>query len=166
MTEQWNPLPALPDTYEISDLGNIRRKGRTKPLSPYINKTLGYAYVQPMVDLKRHCLSVHRQLALAFIPNPDNLPEVDHINRDRADYRLENLRWVSRGDNELNTGARKTNIASGEKFINNRVCGKHWWLKINNATLKYSKFFKKSDYTLEQVVAERNRICEEAGLPT
>jgi len=42
---------------------------------------------------------VHRLMAVAFIPNPDNLPEVDHINFDRADYSIENLQWITRLDN-------------------------------------------------------------------
>ena len=47
----------------------------------------------------------HRVIAEQFIPNPDNLPDVDHINRNRADNRLENLRWVSRADNNRNRSA-------------------------------------------------------------
>lgn len=41
----------------------------------------------------------HRLMAIAFIPNPNNLPEVDHINFDRTDYSVENLAWISRKDN-------------------------------------------------------------------
>ena len=41
----------------------------------------------------------HKLIAKQFIPNPDNLSEVDHINRDRTDYHLSNLRWVSRSTN-------------------------------------------------------------------
>lgn len=46
---------------------------------------------------------VHRLIAEAFIPNPDNLPEVDHLNRNRADNRVENLRWVTHKENSRNT---------------------------------------------------------------
>lgn len=47
-------------------------------------------------------LQVHRAKALAFIPNPGNLPQVDHINRIKTDNRLENLRWASIKDQALN----------------------------------------------------------------
>ena len=44
----------------------------------------------------------HRLLAQAFIPNPDNKPEVDHINRNRIDNSLDNLRWATRQENSRN----------------------------------------------------------------
>ena len=46
--------------------------------------------------------SLHRLLALTFIDNPENHTEVDHINRDKRDNRIENLRWVSRSNNNYN----------------------------------------------------------------
>ena len=49
----------------------------------------------------------HRVIALQFIPNPDNLPEIDHINRDKLDNRIENLRWCSRCDNQRNKSSYK-----------------------------------------------------------
>lgn len=57
----------------------------------------------------RICLShgkteyIHRLVAKNFIPNPDNLPYVDHINRIRDDNRVENLRWVTALENSNNT---------------------------------------------------------------
>lgn len=47
-------------------------------------------------------LHVHRAKALAFIPNPENLPQVDHINRIKTDNRIENLRWATVKDQALN----------------------------------------------------------------
>ena len=44
-------------------------------------------------------IGVARLIATAFIPNPDNLPEVDHINYNRKDFSVENLRWVSHAEN-------------------------------------------------------------------
>ena len=56
-----------------------------------------------MVSIKTNkgwrSIGVSRLIAIAFIPNPDNLPEVDHINYDRTDYSLSNLRWTTHADN-------------------------------------------------------------------
>lgn len=63
------------------------------------NNSNGYRTVG--VNGKRH--RVHRLVAETFIPNPDNKSFVDHINRIRDDNRVENLRWVTRSENERNT---------------------------------------------------------------
>ena len=55
---------------------------------------------------------VHRLVAKNFIPNPDNLPYVDHINRVREDNRVENLRWVTAQENSNN---RTTNLEYGQR---------------------------------------------------
>lgn len=50
-----------------------------------------------------HCqYLVHRLVAETFIPNPENKPEIDHIDRNRANNKVENLRWVTRSENCLN----------------------------------------------------------------
>ena len=55
--------------------------------------------------IKRRSFRVHRLIAETFIPNPENKPHVDHINRNPADNRVENLRWVTRSENMRNTKA-------------------------------------------------------------
>lgn len=55
----------------------------------------GYIFKQ----IKGKCYYIHRLVAMAYIPNPDNKPEVDHINNNRADNRVENLRWVTAKEN-------------------------------------------------------------------
>ena len=73
----------------------IRRKSNKKIISEFINKTDGYIRCK----LNGRPFNKHRILALQFIPNPNNLPQVDHKNKIRTDNRLVNLRWVSRSTN-------------------------------------------------------------------
>lgn len=61
----------------------------------------GTGYYRVRVDGKIY--RVHRLVAETFIPNPAGLPEIDHINRDRSDNRVENLRWATRSENTRNT---------------------------------------------------------------
>jgi hypothetical protein len=158
MTEQWVPLPASPDTYEISNLGNVRRKDdeKLKKISPDCA-----GYMRFGADKRPHRL--HRELARAFIPNPDNLLCVDHINRDKSDNILCNLRWASVSDNGVNCGPSKNNQLTGHKFLT--IQRKRYVIRINNKRLQFCKLYHMNDYTLEQVVAERNRVCDEAGVP-
>ena len=86
--------------YEINKLGQIRRKyknGKILILKDY-NDGNGYRQLQ----LCGKIYKVHRLLGKAFIPNPNNYLEIDHINRIRDDNRLENLRWCNRSMNNYN----------------------------------------------------------------
>ena len=56
----------------------------------------------PAVKLNGDKYLKHRIIAEQFIPNPEKLPEIDHENKNRADYHIENLRWISRSDNLKN----------------------------------------------------------------
>ena len=115
----WKPIPGWEELYEVSDTGQVKSLGRSKTvikkngnpfkvfkrgriLKTHTNK-LGYAHViLTDMDGKQHMKYVHRLVAITFIPNPDNLNEVDHINRIRNDNRPENLRWVTRTENVNN----------------------------------------------------------------
>lgn len=66
-----------------------------------------YGYMRVMV--KRRTYAVHRLVAETFIPNPENKPVVDHINKDRHDNRAENLRWVTAKENAQTISRDNTN---------------------------------------------------------
>lgn len=99
--------------YEISDLGQVRNKETGRILKSYI-RINGYEAVGLHINKKNTKFSVHRLVAKAFLPNPDNFSDVDHINRNRIDNRLENLRWASRKQN-LDNGITK------EKFKKKKI---------------------------------------------
>lgn len=89
------------DDYEILNEYpfTIRKKANGKEIS---ESARGDGYIQ--VHLNQHPYPKHRLIALQFIENPDPalLIEVDHINNDRSDYHIENLRWVSKTQNQQN----------------------------------------------------------------
>ena len=75
----------------------IRKKGTTKPIKPSPNTT---GYQQISLNGKKYCL--HKVIAEQYLDNPNNYDEVDHIDHDKSNNRVENLRYVSHSDNQKN----------------------------------------------------------------
>lgn len=89
--------------YYVTDSGDIysrnyKNTGRIKKMVPRKN-TNGYYQIPISNGKTRKDIIVHRIVAETFIPNPDNKPEVNHINGNKADNRVENLEWVTRSEN-------------------------------------------------------------------
>lgn len=117
MEEIWKDMVGLEERYEISSEGRVRTKER------YVNHTRskagkrliksriikqykqhnGYMNLVLMGDNGRKVnILTHRAVALAFLPNPNNLPVVDHIDTDKTNNKVSNLRWVTHSENVHN----------------------------------------------------------------
>lgn len=111
--EIWKPIPGYEGHYEASTQGRIRSVDKMTPhprnktmLLPRRSRILkqeldkcGYPVVTLSVDAKTRTFKVHRLIAMTFLDNPDNLPQIDHINSIRYDNRPENLRWCTSQEN-------------------------------------------------------------------
>lgn len=81
--------------YENGSIYSLKRKIFLKP----IKHQTGYYTVTLYKNGKGKQMSIHRIIAEIFLPNPDSLPEVDHIDCDPGNNNVNNLRWISREDN-------------------------------------------------------------------
>ena len=107
--EIWKDIPGYAGLYQISNAGRIRAYSkmrgpvllRPKILKSRVNKH-GYLQKTLVNENGRKTWDIHRLVALTFIPNPENKPCIDHINTNRTDNRVENLRWVTYSENALN----------------------------------------------------------------
>lgn len=99
--EQWKPIDRFNGRFEISDLGRLRNTATSKILKYTINPNGYYACsIKPDGRKgKSYCLRIHREIALAFIPNPNNLPQVNHIDGNKLNNTLQNLEWVTNKQN-------------------------------------------------------------------
>lgn len=104
--EAWLPIKNYEGQYEISNLGRVRNlhyrcntkdKG-VRELKPRI-ATNGYYCVHLYKDGKRKLHTIHRLMAMAFIPNPNGYSEVNHIDENKLNNSLDNLEWVTHGYN-------------------------------------------------------------------
>ena len=90
------------ENYSVSNMGNVRNDKTGKILKGRPTKT-GYLLINICnKNEKRKNILISRLVATIFIENPNNFEEVDHINRIPCDNRVENLRWISRGNNNRN----------------------------------------------------------------
>lgn len=123
--------------YLIYSSGLVWSKKRNQYLKAWNNR---YGY--PLVDIgKKTTQKVHRLVAEHYIPNPHNLPQVDHINRIRSDNDVSNLRWVSNIDNANNKSKIITN-KSGHSNVYYDKSKNRWRYKKTYYGKRIYKTFK------------------------
>jgi len=106
MTDEiWKPIEGY-EKYSISSLGRIERDNKILKIS--VGDT-GYNSCMIYKNGVVKKFKVARLVALTFIPNPENKSQVDHIDRDRSNDIVSNLRWATQSENNLNKGVAKNN---------------------------------------------------------
>ena len=107
--EVWRDITFVKDKYQVSNSGRVRRYRENIGWSIIKGRLgkAGYYRVSLNVNGKRKDFLVHRLVAMMFIPNPKNKPQIDHINTIRTDNRVVNLRWATPHENMMNDISRK-----------------------------------------------------------
>lgn len=142
MAEQWKPISEIPGyesltNYELNIVGDLRNRK-----TGYIRKWSVNVYYY--TKLKKIYVSKHRLIALLYIPNPQNLPVVDHADDNPLNDSIENLRWVTSSQNNCN---RRGYGRTGHKCIFDTDGDYPYWyvqITLNGEKVAY-KSFKKSD---------------------
>lgn len=163
MKEIWKDIKGYEGIYQVSSEGRVRSldrvedRGRNikgKILKPSINP-YGYCVVGLFKNGTQKKNMVHRLVAEAFIPNPDNKPEIDHINTIKIDntvflnedgsvnYDKTNLRWVTKKEN-MNNPLTKTKM-----HINARKPSKGKYGKEHPASKPIIQYYKDSNFIKE-----------------
>lgn len=103
VAEIWRPVIGYEGLYEVSNLGRVKSIPRNGTpggiLTPNYKNQKHYAHVALTKNAKPKTTSVHRIVAQAFIPNPDNKPQVNHIDGDKKNNCADNLEWATQSEN-------------------------------------------------------------------
>jgi len=132
--EEWRNMKILClSAYDVSSLGRVRNtfSGHIHSDKPRLD---GYVSFYPFTDGgERKSIKIHNVVAAMFIPNPENKPTIDHIDRNRSNNRVENLRWATYSEQRGNI---KKVEATGRTIIQYSLNGQiiREWGKISDAS--------------------------------
>ena len=133
--EIWKPIKNYENLYEISNFGVIRKVKTKRPLKVFY-RTNGYYTTSLCKDYKVTMVYLHRLIAETFIPNPDNLPCVNHIDGNKTNNDLNNLEWCSLLDN-IRHAYKNSLMENNRKVAQYDINGNY--IKTYNSTNEASK---------------------------
>lgn len=153
MEEMWKDIEGYEGLYQVSSLGRVKslerlvknnKKGGFRLIKEKVLSLCSsgrkYYYVTLNKGFSRQKVYIHRLVAEAFLPNPENKPCIDHINTIKTDNRIENLKWVTAHENTQNPiTLQRIKDACTEDEIKRQI-----QVKKNNGTWNGRKVFQYS----------------------
>jgi len=146
--EVWKDIIGYEGLYKISSMGRVKssfRKGGGGILKQSLSKNGYYTVGLRKKNQGMKSMTIHRLIGLHFIDNPNNLPVIDHINRNRTDNNLNNLRWTSYSDNCINRDVNGS-ISIDKRTINDKtyIYYRVFYKPLNQKRIS-KRFKKRSD---------------------
>lgn len=143
MEEIWRDIKGYEGLYQVSNLGRVRsfHGGSERIMKQTLQN--GYLRITLLKNEKSKRFLSHRLVALAFIPNPENKPQVNHIDEDKTNNRVDNLNWMTSKENN-DWGTRKGRAISSS---------------INNPKRDYLELGKKFSKPIYYINEKGDKIC-------
>ena len=169
--EIWKDINDYEGLYQVSNFGNVKslgneftRKERFLKLSP---QSKGYLTVVLQKNATRKMVLVHRIVAEYFVSNPLNKSQINHINGDKTDNKVENLEWVSHREN-LDHAIKNNLTLKGEENRNSKlkdvdIIKIHSLLQKGTTTKELSESYNVSYSTIDGI--RTNRYWKHLNLP-
>lgn len=131
------------ENYQIYEDGRVWSKKTNRFLKPAISKA-GYRVVSLSQKGFRQMKFIHRLIGEYYIDNPNNAPCIDHIDQNKLNNSIDNLRWVTHKENMNNIPVHKLSIKSttGHKYINNSKYSDNYVVSIKKKTDRTRRTFK------------------------
>ena len=147
MREEWTDIKDYEGLYQVSNFGRVRSSYTNRILTE-VKNTGGYLLVTLCKNNIKSTKLIHRLVAEVFIPNPENKPQVNHIDENKTNNSVDNLEWMTAKEN-LNHGTHNermskkksipiiaTNLTTGEsqEFYGVRECARQLGLNPSHIT--------------------------------
>ena len=162
MIEEWRPVVGYEGLYEVSNIGRVRsldrfyyRLHKGKVLSPTKDR-YGYLTVTLNCNGKSKTIKIHRLVAQAFLPNPDNLPQVNHKDEDKTNNNVDNLEWC--------TAKYNVNFGTRQERYRNTMLEKGHWSGLSREEYEKKRYQenkdKRKDSQRKYYQKNKDRICD------
>ena len=157
--EEFKPVNGF-DNYLVSNFGNIKNS-KTNRILKQSNHTQGYKQINLSKNGKLKKFKVHRLVGIAFLENPGEKPMIDHIDKNKENNNVKNLRWATSKDNLANQGKQKNNTTGFKGVAYHKPSKKYQATIYINGKNKSLGLFKTAEEASREYDAKAEEIHQE-----